>query len=203
MLRLDEDLAPLYALTDGDARLAYARAHGVGRLLRAPTAYEDVIKMLLTTNCTWSLTRIMVGAPHRVRSVSSTVGGARVSHARGDGEKEREVLSRRRARRISRAAPGEDRARRRRRTHRSRGVALAVGRRRNFAQRAAGAARHRALRRRQPVAAVRPLRLSRARLVVPRQAQARLPAHSRRGRLRAPPLQALRPASPASPCGST
>ncbi|HEY2743194.1 MAG TPA: Fe-S cluster assembly protein HesB [Polyangia bacterium] len=60
MLRLDVDLAALYALTDGDARLAYARAHGVGRLLRAPTAYEDVIKMLLTTNCTWTLTRIMV-----------------------------------------------------------------------------------------------------------------------------------------------
>ncbi len=61
MLRLDVDLAALYALTDGDARLSYARAHGVGRLLRAPTAYEDVIKMLLTTNCTWTLTRIMVG----------------------------------------------------------------------------------------------------------------------------------------------
>jgi 3-methyladenine DNA glycosylase/8-oxoguanine DNA glycosylase len=60
MLRLDVDLAALYALTDGDERLAYARAHGVGRLLRAPTAYEDVIKMLLTTNCTWTLTRIMV-----------------------------------------------------------------------------------------------------------------------------------------------
>jgi len=60
MLRLDVDLAALYTLTDGDARLDYARAHGVGRLLRAPTAYEDVIKMLLTTNCTWTLTRIMV-----------------------------------------------------------------------------------------------------------------------------------------------
>lgn len=61
MLRLDEDLAPLYALTDSDARLVYARAHAAGRLLRAPTAFEDVIKMLLTTNCTWTLTRIMVG----------------------------------------------------------------------------------------------------------------------------------------------
>jgi 3-methyladenine DNA glycosylase/8-oxoguanine DNA glycosylase len=60
MLRLDEDLTGLYAMTDGDARLAYARAAGVGRLLRAPTAYEDVIKMLLTTNCSWSLTRVMV-----------------------------------------------------------------------------------------------------------------------------------------------
>jgi 3-methyladenine DNA glycosylase/8-oxoguanine DNA glycosylase len=61
MLRLDEDLAPLYALTDGDPSLAYARTHAVGRLLRAPTAWEDVIKMLLTTNCSWSLTRVMVG----------------------------------------------------------------------------------------------------------------------------------------------
>lgn len=60
MLRLDEDLAPLYSLTDGDARLAYARDAAVGRLLRAPTAFEDIIKMLLTTNCTWTLTRIMV-----------------------------------------------------------------------------------------------------------------------------------------------
>ncbi|MDB4966231.1 MAG: HhH-GPD family protein [Myxococcales bacterium] len=60
MLRLDQDLAPLYALTDGDARLSYAREAAVGRLLRAPTAFEDVIKMLLTTNCTWTLTRIMV-----------------------------------------------------------------------------------------------------------------------------------------------
>jgi N-glycosylase/DNA lyase len=60
MLRLDEDLAPLYVLTDGEPRLAYARSRGAGRLLRAPTAFEDVIKMLLTTNCSWSLTRLMV-----------------------------------------------------------------------------------------------------------------------------------------------
>jgi N-glycosylase/DNA lyase len=60
MLRLDEELALLYALTDGEPRLAYARPHGAGRLLRAPTAFEDVIKMLLTTNCSWSLTRLMV-----------------------------------------------------------------------------------------------------------------------------------------------
>jgi N-glycosylase/DNA lyase len=60
MLRLDEDLQPLYAMTDGEARLAYARPRGAGRLLRAPSVFEDVIKMLLTTNCSWSLTRLMV-----------------------------------------------------------------------------------------------------------------------------------------------
>jgi N-glycosylase/DNA lyase len=33
---------------------------GGGRLLRAPTVFEDVTKMLCTTNCSWSLTRVMV-----------------------------------------------------------------------------------------------------------------------------------------------
>ena len=60
ILRLDEDLTPLYALTDADPQLAYARTHAAGRLLRAPTAFEDVIKMLLTTNCSWALTKLMV-----------------------------------------------------------------------------------------------------------------------------------------------
>ncbi|MCA1663535.1 MAG: hypothetical protein LC659_04580 [Myxococcales bacterium] len=32
----------------------------MGRMLRAPSAYEDVVKMLLTSNCSWSLTRVMV-----------------------------------------------------------------------------------------------------------------------------------------------
>jgi N-glycosylase/DNA lyase len=61
MLQLDEDLEPFYALTDNEPGLAWARAHGAGRLLRAPTLFEDLIKMLLTTNCSWSLTRAMVG----------------------------------------------------------------------------------------------------------------------------------------------
>jgi len=60
MLRLDEDLQPFYTLADADPKLAYARRRGAGRLLRAPTVFEDVIKMLLTTNCSWALTRIMV-----------------------------------------------------------------------------------------------------------------------------------------------
>lgn len=60
MLRLDEDLSSFYALADGDPQIAWARRRGAGRLLRAPTVFEDVIKMLLTTNCSWSLTRVMV-----------------------------------------------------------------------------------------------------------------------------------------------
>ncbi len=60
ILQLDEDLAPFYALTDLHPRLGYARKRGAGRMLRAPSAFENVIKMLLTTNCSWSFTTIMV-----------------------------------------------------------------------------------------------------------------------------------------------
>jgi 3-methyladenine DNA glycosylase/8-oxoguanine DNA glycosylase len=59
MLRLGEDLSDFYALTDGQPGLDWARRQGGGRLLRAPTAFEDAVKMLLTTNCSWALTRVM------------------------------------------------------------------------------------------------------------------------------------------------
>jgi 3-methyladenine DNA glycosylase/8-oxoguanine DNA glycosylase len=60
MLQLDENLSPFYQMTDGDAALAWARRRGAGRMLRAPSMFEDLIKMLCTTNCSWSLTRVMV-----------------------------------------------------------------------------------------------------------------------------------------------
>jgi 3-methyladenine DNA glycosylase/8-oxoguanine DNA glycosylase len=60
MLHLDAELEALYALTDAHPPSAWARGAGAGRLLRAPTAFEDTIKILLTTNCSWSLTRAMV-----------------------------------------------------------------------------------------------------------------------------------------------
>lgn len=46
-LRLDEDLSLLYALTDQDPTLRFARERGAGRLLRSPTAFEDLVKALL------------------------------------------------------------------------------------------------------------------------------------------------------------
>lgn len=60
VLRLDQDLAPVRAaLSDAPELLACVDAGG-GRLMRAPTVFEDVTKMLCTTNCSWSLTRVMV-----------------------------------------------------------------------------------------------------------------------------------------------
>jgi 3-methyladenine DNA glycosylase/8-oxoguanine DNA glycosylase len=59
-LRLDEDFAPFHAAARQLPRYRWiAQAHA-GRLLRAPTVFEDVVKMICTTNCTWALTRIMV-----------------------------------------------------------------------------------------------------------------------------------------------
>src|SRR6266545_2400997 len=40
--------------------LRWALARGAGRLLRSPTVFEDAVKTLCTTNCSWALTRLMV-----------------------------------------------------------------------------------------------------------------------------------------------
>jgi hypothetical protein len=47
MFRLDEDLSGFYTLVGEDNELAWC-ARGAGRMLRAPTVFEDVVK----TDCT-------------------------------------------------------------------------------------------------------------------------------------------------------
>jgi 3-methyladenine DNA glycosylase/8-oxoguanine DNA glycosylase len=61
VLRLDEDLSPFYAQAADDPDLTWAAA-GAGRLIRSPTVFEEVVKTICTTNCTWSATVRMVGA---------------------------------------------------------------------------------------------------------------------------------------------
>jgi N-glycosylase/DNA lyase len=61
MLRLDEDLSGFYARAAEDPDLAWVAA-GAGRMLRAPTVFEDLVKTICTTNCTWAATERMVGA---------------------------------------------------------------------------------------------------------------------------------------------
>jgi 3-methyladenine DNA glycosylase/8-oxoguanine DNA glycosylase len=61
MLRLDEDLSVFYARAAADPELAWA-ADGAGRMLRSPTVFEDLVKTICTTNCTWAATQRMVGA---------------------------------------------------------------------------------------------------------------------------------------------
>jgi N-glycosylase/DNA lyase len=60
-LRLDADLSAFYAVAAGDPNLSWVTA-GAGRLLRSPTVFEDVVKTICTTNCTWSATVRMTTA---------------------------------------------------------------------------------------------------------------------------------------------
>jgi len=61
ILRLDEDLSPFYAAAASDPDLSWAVV-GAGRMIRSPSVFEDVVKTICTTNCTWSATIRMVSA---------------------------------------------------------------------------------------------------------------------------------------------
>ncbi len=60
-LRLNEDLSEFYRLAARRRGCRWIPKVGAGRLLRSPTVFEDVVKMICTTNCSWSLTEVMVG----------------------------------------------------------------------------------------------------------------------------------------------
>ena len=61
VLRLDADLSPFYVMAAEDPDLSWA-VTGSGRMVQSPTVFEDVVKTVCTTNCTWSATRRMVDA---------------------------------------------------------------------------------------------------------------------------------------------
>ncbi len=62
VLDLGSDLAPFHALCAArrDEGFGWIADRGAGRILRAPTLFEDAVKVLCTTNCSWALTRLMV-----------------------------------------------------------------------------------------------------------------------------------------------
>ena len=59
VLRLDEDLSEFYELAAEDPELAWV-TKGAGRMTRGATIFEDVVKTICTTNCSWSSTARMV-----------------------------------------------------------------------------------------------------------------------------------------------
>jgi N-glycosylase/DNA lyase len=61
VLRLDEDLSEFYELAASDPDLAWV-ASGAGRMIRSASVFEEVVKTICTTNCTWSATVRMVSA---------------------------------------------------------------------------------------------------------------------------------------------
>ncbi len=58
MFRLEDDLGEFYEFLAKYGR-PWAGEWKMGRLLRSQTVFEDLIKLILTTNCAWSLTRVM------------------------------------------------------------------------------------------------------------------------------------------------
>jgi len=60
LLRLDDDLDGFYASITGHDRLNWVGERRAGRLLRSPTVFEDLVKTICTTNCSWALTKSMV-----------------------------------------------------------------------------------------------------------------------------------------------
>jgi len=61
VLALDLDLSAFYEVAADDPDLEWV-AGGAGRMIRSPTVFEDVVKTLCTTNCSWALTTKMVTA---------------------------------------------------------------------------------------------------------------------------------------------
>jgi N-glycosylase/DNA lyase len=60
MFRLDDDLNHFYQITSTEPEFAWIAEQGAGRLLRSPSVFEDLVKMICTTNCSWALTEKMV-----------------------------------------------------------------------------------------------------------------------------------------------
>jgi N-glycosylase/DNA lyase len=60
MFRLDDDLKHFYQIISTEPEFAWIAEQGAGRLLRSPTVWEDLVKMICTTNCSWALTEKMV-----------------------------------------------------------------------------------------------------------------------------------------------
>lgn len=60
ILRLDDEMSDFYKVASNVEGTRWAARRGGGRLLRSATVFEDVVKTMCTTNCSWGLTRKMV-----------------------------------------------------------------------------------------------------------------------------------------------
>jgi N-glycosylase/DNA lyase len=59
MFRLNEDYEEFYTMAKNSKEFTWVVKYGAGRMLRCASLWEDMVKMLCTTNCTWRLTQIM------------------------------------------------------------------------------------------------------------------------------------------------
>jgi len=56
MFGLDMNFSAFYAASRTDLKLAHVKKQALGRVLRSPTLFEDVLKTILTTNTLWAAT---------------------------------------------------------------------------------------------------------------------------------------------------
>ncbi|MFO7562103.1 MAG: Fe-S cluster assembly protein HesB [Enhygromyxa sp.] len=59
-LAIDRSLERFWQRCAATPRLRWVGELGAGRLMRSPTLFEDLLKLLMTTNCAWANTKSMV-----------------------------------------------------------------------------------------------------------------------------------------------
>ncbi len=59
MLRLNEDFSLFHEICRKHSCLNYVKQKSLGGILRSPTTFEDIIKTICTTNCSWNNTKLM------------------------------------------------------------------------------------------------------------------------------------------------
>lgn len=60
ILRLDDDFSDFYKSLRAEKEFSWIAKEKSGRILRSATVFEDLVKSICTTNCSWSLTKKMV-----------------------------------------------------------------------------------------------------------------------------------------------
>lgn len=60
ILRFDDNLDEFYKLIKSEKNLGWVFEQKAGRMLRSTTVFEDLVKTICTTNCSWAMTKIMV-----------------------------------------------------------------------------------------------------------------------------------------------
>ena len=60
MFRLDENFSEFYYMAKNEPAFSWIVENKAGRLLRAGSLWEDMVKILCTTNCSWHLTKLMI-----------------------------------------------------------------------------------------------------------------------------------------------
>ena len=81
-----------YRLLAEDNDFNWIPKQGAGRLLRSPTVFEDLVKMICTTNCSWALTEKMVAGLVDTLGRRVDEWTAHLSDTGSDGADARQVL---------------------------------------------------------------------------------------------------------------